>query len=283
MAFDPLTLGLSTAASVGGSLLKKQAANQDYQNNLAVQQQQNANNIKEAAARTAFGNDFLAGYGAKQDALVNQNTANETNRLDTRLGAIAPTVAGYAAPAQEAERAGLAGQRFDAATAAMGPQATSAGIPLLGGQGKGATAAEYDKRLAQSNAEATDIAGRRSALGSYGSVWNRNDLREADTKRGTGVAEAIGKSRADVINEGVKTNKTSLKALPDLQELVGYQNRGAPINAPRPTSTALADILGGLGSLGGAVAGSGGMPSFPNFMTSPSGPGVVPRPSLFGR
>jgi hypothetical protein len=284
VAIDPITLGLSTAASVGGQLLKSKAANQDYLNQLALQQQQTANDIGEAGAKTAFGNDFLKGYGTKYGTIADRNYANENARLTSRLGAIQPTVSAFAAPAQETERAGLEGTRFGAAGAAMGPAQTSAAIPLKAGMGQGATATEYDKRFAKSAAAGTDKAARTAKLGSWDDIWNRNALRLGETDRGLNMAEAFGKGRADVINQANVTNNRSLTALPALQELVGVGARKPPINAPAPTNTSLAQILGGLGNLGGAVAGSGGFPNLgiANYFSAPTGRSVVPRPSLFG-
>ncbi len=284
MALDPLTLGLSTAASAGGQLLKSKAANEDYKKQLELQQAQTANDIAEARARTAFGNDFLAGYNQRYGGLVDQNTANEAARLESRFGAIQPTVGAFAAPAQEAERGALETARYNAAKTAMGAPGSAAGIPLAPGMGANATGAEFNRRFGMADTAANDLAARRSALGSWEDIWNRNALREGETQRGLGLAEAMGKSKANVINQAVGTNNRSLSALPALQELTGVQTRKAPMTAPAPTNTSLAQILGGLGNLGGAIAGAGGFnaPNFAGYFTPPAGKSIVPRPSIFG-
>lgn len=283
MAIDPLTLGVSTAASVAGSALRNRAANEDYQNRLREQQYQTQSDINQAGAQTTFGNNFLQGYQQKYGGIVDQNSANNLATVAARTGAVAPTVAGYAAPAQEAERSGLEAQRYNAAAGLMGGPASAASIPLKGGMGAGATKAEYDKRFATGAASANDIAARRSALGSWDDIWNRNALREGETQRGLGVAEAMGKSKADVINQAAATNTKSLSALPALQQLVGEQARSAPITAAAPTNTSLAQILGGLGNLGGAVAGAGGPSAvFGNMMPNLPGRGPIPSFNPFG-
>lgn len=241
---DPISIG-ALLASLGTSFV---GGRMNAENNAKTQEaqwqaqlQQTQQQAEEAAARNAVRDQY--------ETLMQGHAATNQNTLDNELASFTPAAQAAATTNATAARGNMISANIDDGSTAM---------PQLGPNDSPAVAKAFQDAYASKLGEARSTGAAGATLGGVGDTWGANARTQSDAGRNLGTENSIA--------------RTEISNLPSAQDFAGFQTKRI-INMPNAPNNTIGNLLQGLGTLGGAVAGSGKLGSFsPSAAVSPWGP-----------